>query len=103
MEMIQATSCSKVVVKPFSASSKSAALGHGLTAFLIRRIARAISKGFFAMGLPPSLNTTKSEDPLLVLSCCGMEKDKPIIPTGFSSAIYDIAVVFCVVREWAFE
>src|SRR5688572_22477241 len=49
MEIMQATSCSNVVVKPFSASSKSAALAKGLTAFRIRRTAKPISKGFFSM------------------------------------------------------
>src|SRR5687768_12894275 len=51
MEMMQATSCSNVVVNPFSASSNSAAFGQGFTAFLIRRTARPMSKGFFSMGI----------------------------------------------------
>src|SRR5690349_309709 len=58
---MQATSCSNVVVKPFSASSNSAAFGQGFTAFLIRRTARPISNGFFSMGITSIREYTKND------------------------------------------
>src|ERR1044072_9017684 len=83
--MIQATSCSKVDVNPFSASSNRAAFGHGLTAVRMRRTATPISNGFFSMEFTSIHRfTTESADHPPVLSCCGIEKDTSIIPTDLS-------------------